>query len=98
MGVGVALTVWACVSFPQVLRVAEMLWCRGAQAPHGLVGAPREEGPEIPSKCHQQSEVQLLHLFAWGMYGQGQHRFLLPTPDVCSGTSLSRLKFLWQIL
>ena len=65
-----------------------MLWCRRAQAPHGLVGASREEGPEVPSECHQQSEVQLLHLFAWGMYESGEYPFLLPMSNVCNGTSL----------
>lgn len=59
------------LSFPQVLRVAEMLWRRGAQAPHSVVGASREEGPEVPSKCHQQPEVQLLHLSSWGTYSWG---------------------------
>ncbi|XP_011833564.1 PREDICTED: probable phospholipid-transporting ATPase IIA [Mandrillus leucophaeus] len=34
-----------------------MLRWRGGQAPHCLAGAPREEGPEVSSKCHQQSEV-----------------------------------------
>lgn len=54
----------------QVLRVLEMLWEEGPEASDGLAWAPREEGPEIPSKCHQQPEIQLLHLSPWGKHEQ----------------------------
>lgn len=43
-----------------------MLREKRPKASYGLAWSSREERPEIPSQCYQQSEIQLFYVSPWG--------------------------------